>query len=333
MNDILVEVTRGNAIESRHSGAFCVVDTNNNIVMSKGDIDQSIFPRSSIKPIQALVMMECGAADDYGFSDEEISLACSSHNGEVTHVGTAQSMLNKLGLTKEQLQCGSHWPMNEEVGRALAMEGETPCTLHNNCSGKHSGFLAYLKHEKVNPTKYGNVDHPLQQQIRQALEDVCDVNLKDAPVGIDGCDIPTWALPLKNIAYGFAKFTKPEAFFDDKRVNAIKRISKATMAHPYMLAGKDRYESRLMEAFKGRIFAKVGAEGVFTAYLPEKELGIAVKCGDGTLRGAEIALSAVLEDLGIFTKDDFVKAGVADLYEKPLKNRNGIVVGHVRRGF
>jgi len=332
-NPVLVEVTRGGIVESRHRGAFCVVGQKGDVVLSQGDVDQVIFPRSSVKCIQALAMMESGAAETYNFTDEEIALACASHGGEVQHVGVAQSMLNKMELTKELLQCGSHWPMNEEAGRSLAMEGETPNTLHNNCSGKHSGFLAFLKHEKVTPKGYTEVDHPLQVKIREAMEDVCEVDLSDAPVGIDGCAIPTWALPLKQLALGFAKYAKSEDHFPKARAAAMKRITDAVFAAPYMVAGKDRYCTGVMTAFPKRVFVKVGAEGVFTAFVPEKGLGIAVKCDDGAFRGAEIILSAIFEDLGVITKDEFAKAGVTDFYQTALKNRNGTEVGEVRRAF
>ncbi|WP_206201899.1 asparaginase [Terasakiella sp. SH-1] len=333
MNPVLVEVTRGDTVESRHSGAFCVSNGAGDILLSQGDIDQPVFPRSSIKAIQALAMMESGAADAFGFSDEELALACASHGGEVAHTGVAQSMLNKMGLTKELLQCGSHWPMNEEAGRALAMEGETPNPLHNNCSGKHSGFLAYLKHMKVTPRGYTQIDHPLQQAIKKALEEVCETDLSNAPVGIDGCDIPTWAIPLKNLALGFAKYSDPVTYFTPERAKAVTRLNKAIFTYPYMVAGKDRYDTSLMEAFPSQVFAKVGAEGVFTAFIPKRDIGIAVKCDDGAFRGAEHILTAVLEDLKIFSKDDFDKAGIAHLYATPLLNRNGKVVGEVRRAF
>lgn len=333
MNPVLVDVTRGGIVESRHRGAFCVVDQKGDVILSQGDINQEIFPRSSIKAIQALPLMESGAADAFGFTDEEIALACASHGGEVQHVAVATSMLNKMGLGKEQLQCGSHWPMNEEAGRHLAMEGETPNTLHNNCSGKHSGFLAYLKHMKVNPTAYTDVDHPLQQLIRAALEDVCEVDLSKAPVGIDGCAIPTWALPLKNLALGFSKYAQPDGRVSAERATAIKRLTKAVFSAPFMVAGSNRYCSRIMTAFNGRVFVKVGAEGVFTAFVPQRGLGIAVKCDDGAFRGAEIILSAIFEDLGVISKEEFEKAGVGDLEETPITNRQGAHVGEVRRAY
>jgi len=333
MNPVLVEVIRGNTVESRHHGAYCVIDSKGQQIMAGGDIKVPVFPRSSIKTIQALAMMESGAADAFGFNDEEIALACASHNGEVSHVGVVRSMLNKLGLSKDMLQCGAHWPMSEEAGRHLAMEGETPGALHNNCSGKHSGFLAFLKQEKVNPTGYGQPDHPLQQRIRKTLEDVCEVDLTDAPIAIDGCDIPTWGVSLKQLALGFAKFSRPDDHFPPARAEAITRISQAVFAYPYMVAGQGRYDTRLMEAFPGRVFSKVGAEGVFCAFVPEKGLGIAVKCDDGAVRGAEVILSALLHDLGVITQDAFKSAGIKDLYIHPLKNRNGKRVGEVRRAF
>lgn len=333
MNPVLVEVMRGGLVESRHRGSYCVVDKATQVIRQTGDIDTPVFPRSSIKAIQALVMMESGAADAFGFCDEELALACASHGGEVPHVGIAQSMLNKMGLSKELLKCGAHWPMNEAAGRHLAMEGEVPSVLHNNCSGKHTGFLAYLKHMKVNPVGYTEPDHPLQQAIRTALEDVCEVDLAEAPCGIDGCAIPTWAMPLKNLALGFSKFAAPDGRVSPTRARAMKRLTQAIFNAPFMVAGTDRYCSRLMAAFPQKLFVKVGAEGVFAAFVPERGYGMAVKCDDGSYRGAEVILSALLVDLGVLSRADMEKAGVADLLEKPLLNRNGTVVGSVRPAF
>lgn len=333
MNPVLVEVTRGGIVESRHRGAFCVIDQNEEVILSQGDIEQEVFPRSSIKAMQALVMVECGAAEAFGFSDDEIALSCASHGGEVAHVGVVKSMLNKMGLTQELLKCGSHWPMNEEAGRHLAMEGETPSALHNNCSGKHAGFLAYLKQMKVNPTGYTDLEHPLQQKIARVIEELCEVDLSNAPVGIDGCAIPTWAIPLKSLALGFSKFADQKGRVSEQRKKAMARIEKAVFASPYMVAGAGRYCTRLMQAFPGKVFVKFGAEGVFSAFVPEKGYGIAVKCDDGAIRGVEVILSAILNDLGIISAEEFEKAGIADLYEMPLLNRNGSVVGTVRRGF
>lgn len=332
-NPVLVEVTRGGVVESRHRGAFCVIGPDGSVVASKGDIEQGVFPRSSIKAIQALPLVESGAADAFDLDEEELALACASHGGEIAHVSVAQRMLNKMGLSEAQLQCGSHWPMFEAAGRRLAMEGEKPSALHNNCSGKHAGFLAYLKHNKVSPVAYGAPDHPLQVAIQKALEEVCEVNLSDVPRGIDGCAIPTWAIPLRNLALGFSKYARPDDHFKAVRANAVKRITAAVFAHPFMVAGTDRYCSRLMQAFPGRVFAKVGAEGVYTAFVRQTGHGIAIKCDDGAFRGAEITLSAVLEDLGVLSAKDFENAGAMDLYEVPLTNRNGIRVGDVRRAF
>jgi L-asparaginase II len=332
-NPVLVEVTRGGIVESQHRGAFCVVNDTGEVIRSQGDIDQPVFPRSSIKAIQALGLIESGAADTFGFSKDEIAITCASHGGEVMHVSVVQSMLHKMGLTKELLQCGAHWPMHEPAGRHLAMEGETPSALHNNCSGKHAGFLAVLKQLKISPIGYCELSHPLQQSIQATLEELCEVDLSQAPIGIDGCSIPTWALPLKNLALGFSKFAKPQGRVSAEREIAIKRLSEAVFASPYMVAGTGRYCTRLMEAFAPRVFVKTGAEGVFCAFVPKLGYGIAVKCDDGATRGAETILSAILEDLGVISKAEFYEKGVGDLHTGLLKNRQGKEVGLVRRSF
>lgn len=330
-NPVLVEVCRAGVVESQHRGAFCVVDAKGNTVLSQGDISQPIFPRSSIKAIQALVLLESGAADAFGFSAEEIAIACASHGGEVLHVGVVQSMLHKMGLSGALLQCGAHWPMYEPAGRHLAMEGETPCSLHNNCSGKHAGFLAVLKHLKITPKGYCEPEHPLQKAIQATLEDLCEVDLSKLPIGIDGCAIPTWAVPLRNLALAFSKFAMPTGRVSLEREQAMGRITQSVFAAPFMVAGTERYCSRLMAAFGQRVFVKMGAEGVFCAFIPEKGYGIALKCDDGSLRGAENILSALLEDLGVISKDEFSEKALADLYAMPLKNRHGKKVGEIRR--
>lgn len=333
VNPVLVEVTRGGIVESQHRGAFCVVDAKGDVVLSQGDVEQAVFPRSSIKAIQALGLIESGAADRFGFNNEEIAISCSSHGGEVVHVGVVKSMLSKMKLDKDMLQCGSHWPMHEPAGRHLAMEGETPCTLHNNCSGKHAGFLAVLKQLKITPKGYCEPGHPLQQSIQATMEDVCEVDLSSAPIGIDGCSIPTWAMPLKNLALGFSKFAQPKGRVSTERANAMARLRDAVFAAPFMVAGTERYCSRIMQAFGRRVFVKFGAEGVFCAFVPDRGLGIAVKCDDGAVRGVETILSAILEELGVISKEEFIEKGVGDLHTTPLKNRQGFEVGYVRRGF
>lgn len=333
MNPILVEVTRGDLIESHHRGAYCVVDYQGNIIDKSGDIDNPIYPRSSIKVIQAISLLESGAADKFNITEQEISLACSSHNGEEIHINTALSMLKKAGLDDNDLQCGSHWPMNEQATVDLATSGQKPGMVHNNCSGKHSGFLVYMKHEKLPIDNYLSENHPLQISIRSILEDVCDINLSNAKVGIDGCAIPTWAIPLRSLAKGFAKLSAPEKNFSSSRAKAIQRITNSVFKHPYMIAGKDRYDTKIMEAFPHQIFVKIGAEGVFCAFLPKLGYGIAVKCDDGAFRGAETILSGILVKLGIFSLQDFKNTNTIDLYNTPVKNRNGDTVGIIRPCF
>jgi len=190
-----------------------------------------------------------------------------------------------------------------------------------------------LKHNKLDPRGYTDVNHPLQQTIMRVMEDLCEVDLSQAPVGVDGCAIPTWALPLKNLALGFSKFANPEGRVSEERAKAMMRLRDAVFSAPFMVAGTDRYCTKIMTAFPKRVFVKVGAEGVFTAFVPEKGYGIAVKCDDGAFRGAEVILSALLRDLDVISRDEFRAETVPELLEVILKNRNGDSVGTIRPAF
>lgn len=329
---VTVEVTRGGIVESQHRGSLAIVDAQGNVQGQWGDIKQPVYPRSSNKALQALAMMESGAADEFGFSDAEIALACSSHGGEEIHTLGAASMLAKAGLSVDDLECGTHWPTHEETLRQMAARGEAPTDLHNNCSGKHSGMLAAALMMKV-PTKgYSKRTHPLQQSILGTIEAMCGVDMSNAPVGIDGCSIPTFGIPLENLAYGFARFIAPDDL-PDKRANACRRIAKAVFAHPEMVAGTSRYCTELMQIMGDRVFLKTGAEGVYTAALPAYGLGVALKCDDGATRAAEMMMTAALQHIGVFDESDMPK--IERFLNVPLTNRAELVVGDIRpaQGF
>lgn len=326
-NPILVEVTRGRIVESRHRGAVAVVDTRGNVQASWGDISQPVYPRSSIKAFQALPLIETGAADEYGFTPAEIALACASHNGEPVHAELASEMLSKLGLSEADLECGEHWPMNDEVARALAASGDVPNQLHNNCSGKHAGMLAVAKKLGV-PTKgYIKITHPVQQRILGTIEAMCGVDMRDVPREMDGCSAPTWAVPLENVAYGFARFAAPEDW-PEARADACRRIAQAVADHPYMVAGKGRYCTEIMEVLGRRAFVKTGAEGYFCAALPDYGLGVALKCDDGATRAAEAMMTAVLRQIGVIDDADMPK--LEKFFQVPLTNRKGAVIGAIQ---
>ncbi|MBN8996544.1 MAG: asparaginase [Rhizobiales bacterium] len=317
---VLVEVTRGGIVESRHRGAVAVVDASGGVVAAIGDIDQVVFPRSTVKAIQALPLVESGAADRYGFGPAELALACSSHNGEPRHVATAQKMLAAAGRSAADLECGPQVPSSESAAAALFRAGERPGPIHNNCSGKHAGFICFACHEGIDPRGYVRPDHPVQRSVTAALADVTGTALDERNRGIDGCSIPTYAIPLKNLARGFARFVTGEGLAE-KRAAAARRLVAASAAEPWMIGGTGRFVTEVLEKLGGTVFAKDGAEGTFCAAFREVGLGMAVKCDDGAGRAADVILGAVIEA--------FVAPG-AELSRRPVKSRRGEVVGEVR---
>lgn len=324
---VLVEITRGGVVESFHHGAVAVVDADGKTVLALGDIDRPVFPRSAVKAFQALPLIESGAADRFQLTDAEIALACSSHSGEPRHVGGAASMLGKAGLDLHCLECGAHWPMGEKAARALAAEGKVPLTLHNNCSGKHSGFICVAVQEGIDPKGYIAPDHKLMREITGALADMTGYDLSKTARGVDGCSIPTYAIPLRNIAHGFAQFASGQGL-GVERAKAAARLRKAVAAEPFMVAGSERFDTVVMEALRERAFIKTGAEGVYCGALPELGLGIALKIEDGAGRAAETAMAALLvRFLKLTAENDPVVVARTD---HSMKNWNGIEVGRMR---
>jgi len=327
-NPVTVNVTRASIVESTHRGRIAVVDTTGTVKMRVGDIATPVYPRSSVKIMQALPLVETGAADAAGFTDDELSLACSSHGGEVRHTETAARMLQKIGLSIDDLECGAHWPTHDDSARALARANQEPSALHNNCSGKHVGMLALAQHIGA-PTKgYTKPTHPVQQRILGCFEAMTGSDLSAAPMGIDGCSVPTWAQPLENIAFAFARIADPgsaAANLSGDRAAALTRLRKAVAAHPFMIAGSDRYCTKIMAVLGERAFVKTGAEGVYCAALPEFGLGVCLKCDDGSTRGAEMMMTTVLNQIGVITDSD--RHQLEEYLIVPLQNRRGLDVG------
>lgn len=326
-NPVCVEVTRGDLVESRHRGSVAVVDGDGKLVFSLGDIESGVFPRSACKAMQALPLVESGAADAYGFGDKELALACSSHNGEDEHVVLAASMLARAGRDVTTLECGAHWSFDQKTIIHQARTMEKPTALHNNCSGKHSGFICACSHQNIDPKGYVGYDHPLQQQIRETMQSLTGTPLGHDNCGTDGCAIPSYAVPLKSLAHGFARMATGNGL-EPPRAKASRRLIDACMAEPFYVAGTDRACTKLMQIAPGRIFAKTGAEGVFCAAIPEQGIAIAVKCDDGTTRAAEAMVAATLARF--FEKGGGVHAGLMAMANKALKNWNRIHVGDIR---
>ena len=322
-----VNVSRGDMVESRHQVIAAISDSEGKLVKSWGQVDSPVYLRSAIKPLQALPLIESGAADALDITEQELSLACASHTGEPIHVEAVTAWLNRIGLDITDLECGSHWPTYDPAARALAASGREPTAAHNNCSGKHTGFLSTAVHLKEPLKGYIRRDHPVQKRIVTVLEDFTDLDLSDAPVGIDGCSIPTIGIPLQNAAMAFARFADPSKMSQDRAL-ACQRLQQAIAKHPKMIAGSDRLCTALDGAANGKIIAKVGAEAVYLAALPEVGIGIAIKALDGTTRAAETALGAILEDLGVLNEE--IHQAIDSYVHPVLRNRNDMAVGDIR---
>ncbi|HLH90415.1 MAG TPA: asparaginase [Xanthobacteraceae bacterium] len=323
-NPILVEVTRGSLVESRHRGSLAVVDADGARVLTLGDVETPIFPRSAVKALQALVLMESGGADKYKLDDAQLALACASHGGEPEHVATAERTLRAAGLDVSALECGTHWPSHQASTLALARSGATATPLHNNCSGKHSGFLCAACTMGVAPRGYVAPDHPVQREIKAALESMTGAAIPDERRGIDGCSVPTWAIPLSSLAHAFARFATGRGL-EPKRAAAAQRLRAACAAKPWFVSGTGRFSSEIMGHFGARVFVKGGAEGVYCGALPELGYGVAIKCDDGQGRCAETVMAAVIARL--LTLSDADRTFLGRFMRPALQNWRGTVVG------
>lgn len=316
----MAEIYRGDFLESVHLGHAVIARSNGEIVEVFGDPDQIILPRSSIKMMQALPLVESGAAD--GLNQQQLALACASHSAELAHVERVSSWLDDLGLDEHALRCGPQASLDKELRHAMIRDGQKPTRVHNNCSGKHAGFLTLNGHLKGS-AEYLDPDHPVQLAVKAAIEDMCG---EDSPgYGIDGCSAPNFAVSLAGFANGLARFASLNA--NTAREVAAIKLRNAMMSHPLMVAGKGRACTELMQAAKVKFAAKTGAEGVYAAIIPEMELGIAVKISDGADRAAEIAIAALLVRVGALDE----KHPVAARYlERPIRNWDGLVTGAER---
>jgi L-asparaginase II len=296
-------------------------------VLALGDVETPVFPRSAVKALQALVLMESGGADKYRLDDAQLALACASHSGEPEHVATAERTVRAAGLDLTALECGTHWPSNQAAALALARSGATATALHNNCSGKHSGFLCAACTMGVEPRGYVAPEHPVQREIKAALESMTGAAIPDERRGIDGCSVPTWAVPLDALAHAFARFATGRGL-GDKRAAAAQRLRAACAAKPWFVSGTGRFSSEIMGHFGARVFVKGGAEGVYCGALPELGYGIAIKCDDGQGRCAEVVMAAVIARL--LELSDADRAFLPRFMQPALKNWRGAVVGELK---
>jgi len=310
-NPVLVEVTRGNRVESVHRGAVAISDAQGNVLFQLGDIEKPVYPRSALKPIQALPLVESGAADAFNLTDAEIALACASHSGEPMHTSRVAAWLERIGCKESDLACGPHAVRYEPVWEDMVRRGEQPTRIHNNCSGKHTGFLSVARHWGIATAGYEKVEHPVQQAVAKALAELGGI-AEPLPFGIDGCAAPNFAVPLRAFAHALARLASPHTVAPE-RGKAARRIVEAMMARPELVAGTGRVCTILMRAGKGRVAVKTGAEAAYAAIVPGHGLGIALKIDDGGGRAAETTIAFLLDRMGLVDRDavaDIVTAGV-----------------------
>ncbi|MEP7212630.1 MAG: asparaginase [Acidobacteriota bacterium] len=326
---ILAEVVRGGIVESVHRGHICVADGDGSRVVSIGDPETVTFLRSASKPFQAMPFLTSGAAEAFGFTDDEVALACASHSGEKIHVDGVRRMLEKIGCSVDDLRCGVHMPFYQKETERMIREGESPTQLHNNCSGKHAAMLGLAKHIGADVSSYESVANPVQEEIKNSVAAFAEMPADEISIGIDGCAAPNFALPISAMAKCFANLISRNKF-DAQTQAASHRIVSAMAKFPHLIGGTDRLDTILMEAARGKIISKVGADGVWLCgVLPSEKyptgLGVALKIEDGDdFLSRPVVAVEILRELEILAANDLV-----ELSPMPIKNRRGDKVGEV----
>ena len=324
---ILVEVWRGNLVESRHRAIAAVIDAEGRVVKAWGDIETPIYGRSAIKPLLAIPLLESGAADKFNLGECEIALACASHNGEPGHVTAVNDWLARIGLTADHLECGAHYPYHEPSLHEMIRAGQTPTRAHNNCSGKHAGFLATAVHLGEKPAGYIRYEHSVQQRLLGILEQMSGRDLSAVPRGIDGCGIPTIAFPVGHHALAMAKMADPKDL-SPARAAACGRILTAMSREPWYVAGTGRFCTDVMKVTGTKAAIKTGAEGVYMGALPELGLGLCIKVEDGNGRGAEVVMGQLLRHFGVIDRAQAEQ--LRQSLQPTLKNWAGDVTGGIK---
>ncbi len=323
-NPVLVETIRGEILESFHRGAICVVDSIGNIYFSAGDPHQMTYPRSALKFFQQIPLVESGALEKYGITDQELAVMCGSHNGEEVHVNAVKSILNKIGLDKSYLQCGPQYPTLSEDRQAFYKNDRSPEDIHNNCSGKHAGFLTLCRFWDMPVTNYLDYEHPVQKWVKEVIAAMHEISSERLKAGRDGCSAPIYGMSRFQQAMGYKNLINP---YENPHHKACKRLISVIQNYPHMLAGKKRYCTELMRSAGNKVIGKTGAEGIFSMAFPQKGWGVTIKIDDGKM-GPQYAVAQKLLN-HLLGEKDIIKE--LDSYaEKPLKNLNKWHVGTVR---
>ncbi|HVR47011.1 MAG TPA: asparaginase [Candidatus Binatia bacterium] len=324
---LVVEVTRGDLVESVHEVSACAVDARGATLYEAGDVEAPVYLRSAAKPFIAAAVIEAGAGDRFGFDAREIAVMAGSHAGQPFHVDAVRSILRKIGMQPSALQCGAQWPYDEVTANALRRAGEEPTVLHNNCSGKHAGILALCEVAGADPATYLRADNPAQRRILEFCARLSDDDAARWPIAIDGCGIPVYATSLKKAALSFARLASLHGI-DERTAAALRAVREAMVAHPQYVAGTGQLDTELMLAAEGSVAAKAGAEGVHGIAAIAQECGYVSKVRDGAARARGPSTVAALCDLGVLNG---AQAAALTRFGAPsVYNRAGRVVGEVR---
>ncbi|MEM9229320.1 MAG: asparaginase [Pseudomonadota bacterium] len=320
---VLAELWRGETVESRHFGHAVIVDEAGQIIEAWGDPGKVIYPRSAAKMLQALPVIESGAADAAGLTPEHLALCCASHSGGAIHTDRVSRWLTDLGLAEPDLRCGPQTPSDRSARHGLRAIQAQPSQVHNNCSGKHSGFLTLTRHIGAGP-EYIDPDHPVQRSVREVFVEMTE---EESPgFGIDGCSAPNFTTTLSGFARALAYLAAPDRLKGTRR-KAAKRLIEAMIAHPDLVAGEGRACTVLMRAAAPHAMLKTGAEGVYAAVLPTQRKAIALKIEDGATRASEAAIAAMLVRLGVLeSADPAARAYTA----AEVRSRRGLLAGYLR---
>lgn len=324
----LVEVTRGPLVESVHRGSIAVVDAHGKLLAWAGEPEQVTYYRSSAKPIQAIPVVVSGAADKFDIQQDELAIICSSHSGEQQHVQTVGKLLERVGLNEEFLLCGIHPPFHRPSAEEIYRKGNQPGPIHCNCSGKHSGMLALCQYYGWPLDNYLDLTHPLQKMLLETMHRF--LSYEKIVLGVDGCGVPVYGMPLKIMAKGYARLVNPQVLPDVYQL-ATKRLVAAMLAYPNLVGGTGRFDTELMETAAKDVLAKGGAEGVQCLGLVTKGLGIAIKIEDGNARAAEPVAIEVLNQLGVLS--DHKLYAMRHKHHPMIKNHRNEVVGELRPVF
>jgi L-asparaginase II len=325
-NPVLVRIHRGGAVESQHRGAWVVMDDSGAVIEGRGTWKGPVFTRSSVKCMQALPLLETGAAKRFALTDPEVALCLASHNAEPCHTSVVAGLLARLGLSVRDLKCGAQPPGDPDARNALRERGESPTALHNNCSGKHTGFLALALHLGVPVASYIQPDSAGQLLVRKAVLELTGISTAELGTATDGCSAPTFRMPLQALATAFARVSNPSGLSRERRA-ACERMLGAVAAHPHLIAGHhQRIDTDIARVTRGRLFPKIGGEAVYAIGVRGAGRGLALKIDDGSSRALHAVVIDLLRRFAFATADEL--ASLATWEEKRLRNWAGLDVGH-----